>query len=247
MNTTNEITGAGDSITTRNAGWSFAGAQVSENFDGHVKKSVPFYEEGHQLVSRLSDFFLTKDSLGYELGCSTGTLLMELAAHNEHKNARFIGLDEQPAMIDKARTKCSEFKSISLECADILDYDFAQSDLIVLYYTFQFVKPKFRQELMDKIYQSLNWGGAVILFEKVRAPDARFQDMMTSLYTDYKLEQGYTPAEIVSKSRSLKGVLEPFSSQENLNFLSRAGFKEVMSVYKCLWVDGFLASKYSCA
>jgi len=86
-------------------------------------------------------------------------------------------------------------------------------------------------------------GGAFILFEKVRAPDARFQDIMQTLYTDYKLEQNYTPEEIISKTRSLKGILEPFSTQGNLDLLKRAGFVDVMSVYKYICFEGFIAIK----
>src|SRR3546814_18381109 len=89
-----------------------------------------------------------------------------------------------------------------------------------------------RQQLIDKIYQTLQWGGAFLLFEKVRGPDARFQDILTTLYNDHKLKQGYTPDEIVSKARSLKGVLEPFSTQGNLDLLKRAGFADVTTVMK---------------
>jgi tRNA (cmo5U34)-methyltransferase len=48
-----------------------------------------------------------------------------------------------------------------------------------------------RQTLIDRIYERLHWGGALIMFEKVRAPDARFQDYATQIYTDYKLRRGY--------------------------------------------------------
>ena len=81
------------------------------------------------------------------------------------------------------------------------------------------------------------------MFEKVRACDARFQDMMQTLYTDYKLEQGYTPAEIIAKAKSLKGVLEPFSTQGNLDMLKRAGFVDVLTVFKHVCFEGFLAIK----
>ena len=42
------------------------------------------------------------------------------------------------------------------------------SDLIACYYTIQFIKPKYRQKIFNKVYKSLNWGGAFLLFEKVR-------------------------------------------------------------------------------
>jgi len=81
------------------------------------------------------------------------------------------------------------------------------------------------------------------MYEKVRANDARFQDIMTGLYTEYKLDQGYTAEEIVAKSKSLKGVLEPFSTQGNLDMLNRAGFIDILSIQKYVNFEGFLAIK----
>jgi tRNA (cmo5U34)-methyltransferase len=148
-------------------------------------------------------------------------------------------------MITRARQKQDELGAANVTFAvdDIALVSLEPCDLITAYYTVQFVRPSIRQELINKIYQSLAWGGAFLMFEKVRASDARFQDITTGLYTDYKLEQGYTPEEIVQKSRSLKGVLEPFSTQGNLDLLRRAGFVDVISVMKYVCFEGFLAVK----
>ena len=130
-----------------------------------------------------------------------------------------------------------------LVAEDARVFPYEQADLIVAYYTMQFVPPRDRQALFDRLYQSLHWGGAFILFEKVRGPDARFQDILTSLYADFKARNGITADEILAKNRSLKGVLEPFSTEGNLGLLQRAGFTDVMSVFRYLCFEGFLAIK----
>jgi tRNA (cmo5U34)-methyltransferase len=84
---------------------------------------------------------------------------------------------------------------------------------------------------------------AFLLFEKVRASDARFQDICTGVYTDFKLENGFSEAEIINKSGSLKGTLEPFSTNGNLDMLRRAGFVDIMTVIKYVPFEGFLAIK----
>ena len=66
---------------------------------------------------------------------------------------------------------------------------------------------------------------------------------MTALYTDYKLAQGYSPNEIIAKARSLKGVLEPFSTAGNNDLLTRAGFKDMITVFKYACFEGYLAIK----
>jgi tRNA (cmo5U34)-methyltransferase len=232
----------GDSISTRKSGWKFD-ENVAEHFDEHVRRSVPLYEKGHDLVCELSDFFVQDGSVAYELGTSTGELIEKLASHNKHKEVKWVGLDNEESMIAKARKRCVKFKNIDLEKADIAEYEYEKTDLIVSYYTIQFVSPKRRQDLFNRIYDALNWGGALLLFEKVRGPDARFQDMTNLLYTSFKLENNYSPQEIIAKSESLKGVLEPFSSQGNIDLLKRAGFVDIMSIMKYICFEGFVAIK----
>jgi len=237
--------GVGDGLEAGNARWSFGG-QTAQQFDEHVSKSVPMYTEGHQIICDLSDFFLSEGSSCYELGCSTGELTTKLALHNKSKDtARFVGIDLEPAMIELAKQKGADLDLGQAEFLldDVLQADISNADIVVAYYTVQFIRPSERQRLISKIYNALNWGGAFLLFEKVRANDARFQDITTSLYNEYKIAQGYTPEEIFSKSRSLKGVLEPFSTQGNLDLLARAGFQDVLTIFKYLAFEGFLAIK----
>jgi tRNA (cmo5U34)-methyltransferase len=232
----------GDSISAENASWSFGG-DVAKTFDDHVSKSVPFYLQGHDLVAKLSDFFLNNGSICYDIGCSTGTLLEALARRNKNKSINFLGIEPEAPMVARAKDRCSSYSNIEINQSDVLDVDMANADMIISFYTIQFIRPRHRQELFNRIYKALNWGGAFLWFEKVRAPDARFQDMMTLLYTDYKIDMGYDAQEIVGKSRSLKGVLEPFSTQANIDMAKRAGFEDIMSVFKYVCFEGFLAIK----
>jgi tRNA (cmo5U34)-methyltransferase len=211
----------GDGIDAARGAWTFEG-DVAGAFLDHIRRSVPFYDEGHDLVCRISDYFCHGDSLCYEIGVSTGQLIRKLAEHQSHKpGVRWIGIDKVENMIRAAREHCAGIPNIELVVDDIRTHDFEKSDLIVSYYTIQFVEPRHRQAVFDRLYERLNWGGALILFEKVRAPDARFQDLATGLYHDFKRANGFSAEEILNKSASLKGVLEPFSTQGNLDLLRR--------------------------
>ena len=141
------------------------------------------------------------------------------------------------------KKNCKNFKNIQFLNKDVSKINFQNCDFITSYYTIQFIKPSERQRLFNKIFKSLNWGGAFLFFEKVRAPDARFQDIMSLIYNEFKIKNGFSSSEIIEKSRSLKGVLDPFSSNENLLFLKRAGFKDYMSVFKFISFEGFIAIK----
>ena len=235
--------GVGQNISADNAAWSFGG-DVADTFVDHIKVSVPLYETGHDLVCQLSDFFVKPDSTVYEIGTSTGELLRKLAVHNPSKaGARFIGIDVEEPIVEAARGHGRDVPGVDILQGDARLMDLDRADLIVSYYTMQFVPPRHRQELITRIYEALNWGGAFIMFEKVRGPDARFQDIAAQLYNDFKIRNGFSNDEIIEKARSLKGVLEPFSTQGNLDLLARAGFVDVMSVQKYICFEGFLAIK----
>ena len=55
-----------------------------------------------------------------------------------------------------------------------------QHDNFIIYNTI--LEPKYRQKLFDKIYNSLNWGGTFVMFEKIRGNDAGFQDILTFIF-----------------------------------------------------------------
>jgi tRNA (cmo5U34)-methyltransferase len=232
----------GDGIAAASARWSFD--LPPEPFTEHMRKSIPLYDEGHDLVCRYSDYFVSAGSIVYDLGTATGELARKLAGWHAGKDkVRIIGIDNMPMMIEHCQARHASQANLEFVYGDLVTHDFKQASLFTSYYVVQFIHPHVRQALIDRIFERLHWGGGLLMFEKVRAPDARFQDYASQIYADYKLEQGYDEKEIVAKTRSLKGVLEPFSSKANVEMLERAGFKDVMTIQKWTCFEGFLAIK----
>ena len=233
----------GNNITLKKPKWSFSEKDTCKVFSDHIKLSVPLYDLSQELVCKYSDFFITNKSLVYDIGCSTGNLTNKIAQRYNKLNLDIFGIDNEKEMIIEAKNK-NYNKTITYIHDDVLTFEFKPNvDLFTSFYTFQFIRPSVRQELFNKIFNSLNWGGALIFFEKVREPDARFQDINTQLYNEFKIKNGFTEKEIFNKSRSLRGVLEPYTSNENKNFLTRAGFKDFKNIFKYLTFEGFLAVK----
>ena len=231
-----------EKITAENAGWTFEG--IADEFDDHVRKSVPLYDEGHALVCQLSDFFLPENATVIELGTSTGALAEKFLKYNQRReDIRYIGVDRVESMLERTRARCASDPRASFLNEDLVTWQPEKSSMIISYCTLQFISPRSRQDVFNRVYDALEWGGAFFLFEKVRAPDARFQDIAAQLYHEFKLDQGFDEVEILNKQRSLKGVLEPFSTQGNLDLLKRAGFVDVMTMIKLICFEGFLAIK----
>ena len=62
---------------------------------------------------------------------------------------------------------------------------------------------------------------------------------MTFLYFDFKSQNGLNSSEILNKEISLRSVLEPYTIQANIDYLKRAGFKDVMPISQYLNFKGF--------
>ncbi len=191
-------------------------------------------------------FFLEEKTKIIDIGCSTGTFLQKLIMRHKKvsrfKNIKLIGIDNEKDMITKSKKKIS-YKNLKFINKSVFQTKLNNSCIISSFYTMQFIHVSKRQKLINKIFKSLNWGGAFFMVEKVRASDARFQDIMNQVYIDFKKDMKFSDKEIVNKSRSLKGVMEPFSSQGNIDLLKRAGFKDILTVFKYGFFEGFLAIK----
>ena len=229
-------------IQAENAGWTFE--NIADDFDEHVRRSVPLYDEGHDLICKLGDFFLPPNATVTELGTATGALAEKFLRHNARRSdLSYIGIDRVEGMLERARARCEGDERVLFKNDDLVSGPLDKSSMIISYYTMQFVNPRNRQNVFNKVYEALEWGGAFVLFEKVRAPDARFQDMMAQLYIEFKLDQDFNEVEILGKQRSLKGVQEPFSTQGNLDLMKRAGFVDMMTIMKSICFEGFLDIK----
>lgn len=232
----------GDNIDAGNASWTFEGG-VAKSFDLHVSKSVPLYHEGHKFIAYLSDFFVKDHTNVYDIGSSTGELFSVLINRVQRNGVSYIGIEPVADMVAEARAKHQGNPGVDFVHGDVTNVKFEPASLITSYYTLQFISLKDRQEVINRVFQTLLPGGAFVLFEKVRAPEAKLQDIMTQIYNEFKYDNGFDAQEIFHKSRSLKGVMEPLSSIENIQMLNEAGFTRVMSIAKYITFEGFLAIK----
>ena len=235
--------GDGINLTSRGR-WTFS-ENTPLNFDSHVKKSLPLYSEGHGLICDMLPNFLRTDSTFLEVGCSTGTLTEKLAITSSiySDNVRIIGIDPIDDMCNLAATKCSAYPLVEIVNTNLEDFDLPELDLTVLYFTLQFIASSRRLKHLKRIYESTRTGGGVFLFEKTYCEDGKMQDLMSLAYDQFKLNHGYDMAEIQAKRLSLRGVLEPLSSSENIQILKDAGFSKVEIISKYLMFEGYLAFK----
>ena len=233
----------GDNISLKSS-WTFKDKNVAKNFNEHVSKSVPLYDEGHEIIIDMLPNFFNERTKIIDIGCSTGTLVQKIRNNFLDYELDLVGIDISKEMINEAKRNSLD-KKIKFNQQDFvkLKLDNESVDIFISYYTIQFIRPQIRMKYLRKIFDTLHWGGAFFWFEKTRGTDARFQDILTNAYFKYKERQGYSSENIYEKYMSLRGVLEPFSTNGNIDLLKEAGFSDFQSILKFGPFEGLLCIK----
>jgi tRNA (cmo5U34)-methyltransferase len=219
---------------------------VARVFDDMLERSVPMYRECLDSAVDWCARFAHKGTHVYDLGCSTGTLMTRLADKlPADSGVRLVGLDNSGPMLVKAREKLA---TSPLPCklveADLQgDFSLTNASVVIMNYTLQFIPPEQRLRLARKIFQGLNDGGLLILIEKVKSDNSKFNETFIELHHQYKRAQGYSQLEIARKREALENVLTPWTVGENINLLMNAGFCSAEVFFKWNNFAGFVALK----
>lgn len=222
------------------------GANVAKVFDDMVNRSVPFYEEIQRMVAELAADHAVPGSNVYDLGCSTGTTMINMSRFLK-PGVKMIGVDDSSEMLKKCDEKMAQIcepGSYELQCVDISsDLTIQNASVVVLCLTLQFVRPLNREAILKNICSGLNSGGVLILVEKILAENSAFNRSFIDYYYAYKRRNQYSELEISQKREALENVLIPYRLSENVFMLNRAGFTHTEVFFKWYNFSGLIAVK----
>ena len=109
-------------------------------------------------------------------------------------------------------------------------------------FTLQFMPKRDREDVIKKVYDQLQPGGAFVFAEKVYCDNPQIQDMMTFMYYDHKKES-FTCDDIMTKEKTLRHMLKPNTWDELKQFMYNAGFKDVQVFWRNFMFIGAIAIK----
>lgn len=211
------------------------GANVASVFDDMVNRSVPYYGEIQRMMAELAADHAREGTFVYDLGCSTGTTMIGMDTMVE-KSIKFIGVDDSQEMLNKCKAKFDEIKfdrPYELRCADLGEgVKIENASVVVLCLTLQFVRPIYRERLLQDIVKGLNPGGVLILVEKILAEESDFNRDFINYYYNYKRRNQYSELEISQKREALENVLVPYKLSENITLLRDQGFASCEVFFK---------------
>jgi tRNA (cmo5U34)-methyltransferase len=222
------------------------GAKVAAVFDDMLDRSVPFYSETQRMIAEIAADFCVDGTNLYDLGCSTGTTMLNVARGSKTK-VKFIGIDNSEEMLAKCREKLAAHRFAAeheLQCVDLNQgVAVENASVVIMVLTLQFVRPLNRDRLVGDILRGLNENGCLILVEKVLGEDSIFNRLFIKYYYDLKKRHGYSELEISQKREALENVLVPYKLLENRELLLKQGFRYCDVFFKWYNFCGMVAVK----
>lgn len=205
--------------------------EVADHFPSMLNRSVPGLGQCRALVNDMLQQVVWPKGTVLELGCGTG--LGMRAMQRVLPDANIIGLDNSDDMLERAEFDGTPNMAFVKRDLSLEGFSFSKLEAVVSVLTLQFIPKHRRGSLIREIYLSLEEGATFILVEKVE-PKAGFREVIRKSHHVFKLQQGYTEAEIRAKDEALQDVMVPVSVAQNEAWLLQAGF----SLFDRFWQHG---------
>ncbi len=215
---------------------------VASVFDDMIERSVPGYRSIVLQTGMLAGKFSIPGTTCYDLGSSLGaaTLSMrhQIERHHQQSAAKIpiIAIDNSAAMLSRMNARISNEGSpvpVTTELADITTYSYTKHSVAVLNFTLQFIPLQDRSTIIQSLADNMISGGALILSEKIKFEDEQQQQLMVSMYENFKRSNGYSELEISQKRDALENVLIPETLQAHKKRLLNSGFSSVEVWFQC--------------
>ncbi len=221
-------------------------AQVVEVFPDMITRSVPGYNTIIDTIGRLSQRFVQKNTLVYDLGCSLGAATIAMRKSINAKNCKIIAVDNSSAMVERCEMHINAFKGdtpIDIVEANIQDVEIDNASMVVLNFTLQFIEKAERQALINSIASGINKGGILVISEKISHGDCVIDEHLINLHHDFKRANGYSELEVAQKRTALENVMRTDTVELHIERLKGAGFSHVSPWFQCFNFISFIAIK----
>ena len=228
----------------------FTFAHRQEGFDEHIDWSIRGYRNLLDDVINLSRYFVEADTKVVDIGCSTGKLTARMMEYNNDvcPNANYVGVEVAEGFFDNIKNRKKELNErwsntkVDFILDDIRNYEFENCSLVTSLFTLQFIPYSDRKSTLKRIYKGLNTGGAFIFAEKIDTTHSRIENMLRTIYYEYKRES-FDYDDIMTKELTLQNMLKPNSWEEIENTLHDVGFQAIQTFWQNHLFVGAIALK----
>lgn len=227
-------------------GWAFDD-RVTAQFDEMLQRSIPQYEVMRATCFELGSQFVQPDTAIVDLGCSRGEAVRFFLDSYRARN-RYVLVEASEPMFQAVSARYADWVEagvMKIFNKDLRTFYPAAPDisLTLCVLTLMFTPIEYRLALVQRVYDSIEPGGAFILVEKVLGASAAIDGAYVRTYHEMKFRNGYSADEIERKKLALEGKLVPVTANMNEELLHSAGFRQVDCFWRWANFAGWVAIK----
>jgi tRNA (cmo5U34)-methyltransferase len=186
----------------------FSGEMIGEKFNSHVKEQLPFYEMVTNVVTMIVRNYLPENGLVYDVGASTGNITANIKDLAISRNAKVESIERSKEM-----AKTWNGYGV-IHTANATKFAYEDFDVCICFLVLMFLSIEERKNLLLNLKSKVKQGGIIIVVDKLLVDGGYFGTVMRRLTLDWKLKNGATAEQIISKELSLSGVQRPMTKSE---------------------------------
>lgn len=195
----------------------------ADNYEEHMRQSIPFFEEFYDLVS--DPIAKTNDKISIlDLGCGTGLEFEGVFA--KAPNALITGVDISENMLSRLENKYQRFlNQIKLikGSFELIPFQEKQYDYVLSVMAMHHLLHTPKRELYEKVRKSLKGTGKYIEGDYVVSPEKERQ---------FLLDHNRKFKCVQASGRQTYHVDIPFSIKTQIQLMLEAGFHKVKVIWK---------------
>jgi tRNA (cmo5U34)-methyltransferase len=188
--------------------WTFKNEGVAENFDEHVRESLPWYDLATKTLAHVVRHYVTEGGIVYDIGCSTGNVGNALKETIEERKVEFMPIDNSPEM-----AKLYKAPGMPPFIWDAVSFHYRPFDVAICFLSLMFIPPGEREELLKTLRKNCKKGGAIIVFDRCLPLSGYPSLILSRLTLVNKLIAGIDSSEILAKELSLIGIQRPIDAE----------------------------------
>lgn len=194
-----------------------------DEYDHRIRTFVPYYEEMLEEAERLVGIFASPRPTVLDLGIGSGAFSERCLKHRPE--ARLIGVDTDPGMMEMARVRLRAAPGLELLCGDYLEVELPEADLIGGTISLHHVpEPKAKKALFQRCRRALRPGGIMVMADCLPPIHEALRAGGWVAWRSH-LERFYTPEETTAYFEAWSGEDTYFPLEDELRWLRSAGFQ----------------------
>jgi tRNA (cmo5U34)-methyltransferase len=216
-------------------------AHAADDYAAEVKKTIPCHAQMIDLAIEIGFAAAPGATRWLDTGCGPGALVAE--ARRFAPDVAFFLADPSEAMLALARAKNPEIPAENFLAAPSHGLPaLAPFDVITAVQSHHYyVDPSGRERALLRCFELLRPGGALLVFENVRAETDLGHALQRRRWAAFQHSQGRDQATVDLHLAREGTKFFPLRESEHLTLLQRVGFTTVETIWRAHSQAGFLA------